>query len=288
MTGGVPNVRDYGADGVDDDTAAIQAAIDASSSGPVYFPPGRYKVGGTLYIRKPSVNLFGHGDHSSRGTRPVEIVYTGKDTLLRLTGATSGFHMAGLFVTGPSRDGGTKAVVIETGDKFGSGYSFNRVGMIQFGTAVIVDNLAANKNRWVGKVSFDNCNLHYDGQALVCDGGAGITNLDVLQSEIRQCLGEQPVIDIKGERIAIVGCNLEGQRKAIRVTDSHAVVVRNCYFEGNVVSWLEAHRVQGLRFVDNYLRQLKGEMYTEPVVLRECLDLVVERPTVHKGKWEIP
>ena len=54
------NVKDYGAvgNGIADDTAAIQAAVDAlgpnvgtfssPSGGELYFPPGTYKVSGTI------------------------------------------------------------------------------------------------------------------------------------------------------------------------------------------------------------------------------------------------
>jgi hypothetical protein len=67
--GGMPwyNVLDYGAkgDGTTDDTAAIQAAIDACAAnggGTVYFPPGTYKITNTITVKK-KVNLV--GDHSS-------------------------------------------------------------------------------------------------------------------------------------------------------------------------------------------------------------------------------
>jgi hypothetical protein len=46
----VVSVKDFGAkgDGVTDDTAAIQAAINANSGKSVFFPPGKYTVSGTL------------------------------------------------------------------------------------------------------------------------------------------------------------------------------------------------------------------------------------------------
>lgn len=53
------NVKDYGAvgDGVADDTAAIQAAMNASRDGGIVFlPPGRYKVTATLVPAKYSGN----------------------------------------------------------------------------------------------------------------------------------------------------------------------------------------------------------------------------------------
>lgn len=59
---GIHNARQYGArgDGVTDDTAAIQAAMDkaAEQGGRVYLPPGRYLVAGSVQV-KPGVALVG-------------------------------------------------------------------------------------------------------------------------------------------------------------------------------------------------------------------------------------
>ena len=66
------NVLDYGAigDGVADDTAAIQAALNASKTSKVVFPVGKYKVTDTLVVTYDtgsgavnwgSVNLEGRG-----------------------------------------------------------------------------------------------------------------------------------------------------------------------------------------------------------------------------------
>ena len=48
----VKSVKDFGAkgDGIQDDREAIQAAINSSELGPVYFPSGKYKIDGTLYL----------------------------------------------------------------------------------------------------------------------------------------------------------------------------------------------------------------------------------------------
>lgn len=54
------SVKDFGAvgDGVTDDTAAIQAAIDASRF--VFIPTGTYLVSSTIYVRR-GIHLFGAG-----------------------------------------------------------------------------------------------------------------------------------------------------------------------------------------------------------------------------------
>jgi len=60
----VLSVKDYGAigDGVNDDSAAIQAAIDTTSGG-VYFPPGTYRIK-TAITLKSDVTLYGDGEAS--------------------------------------------------------------------------------------------------------------------------------------------------------------------------------------------------------------------------------
>lgn len=62
----VYNVKAYGAvgDGVTDDRAAIQAAIDACPAGIVYFPSGNYSVSGTVFI-KPGISLWGNSMFTS-------------------------------------------------------------------------------------------------------------------------------------------------------------------------------------------------------------------------------
>ena len=57
------SVKDYGAmgDGVADDTAAIQAALDAKPAGVVWLPAGLYRITSPLWIRQSGVVLRGAG-----------------------------------------------------------------------------------------------------------------------------------------------------------------------------------------------------------------------------------
>lgn len=78
----VVSVKDFGAvgDGVADDTAAIQAAIDnfPTGSGTVYFPKGTYLVTSTISITQDSIDLVGSGVRQSQ----IRFVPTGNDICL--------------------------------------------------------------------------------------------------------------------------------------------------------------------------------------------------------------
>jgi hypothetical protein len=78
------NARDYGAkgDGATDDTAAVQAALDAAtSSGPVcLLPAGRYRIDGSLVV-PPGVTMKGASGgvpHSEHPIGTVLLAYGGK------------------------------------------------------------------------------------------------------------------------------------------------------------------------------------------------------------------
>lgn len=59
------SVKDFGAvgDGVADDTAAIQAAIDSGAS--IYFPNGTFKINSSITIDVSNVNIYGAGRDQS-------------------------------------------------------------------------------------------------------------------------------------------------------------------------------------------------------------------------------
>ena len=148
------DVRAFGAvgDGVTDDTAAIQLAIDnASGYSIVFFPSGTYKVTSTINIAnnvKPvslmgAVNIAGYGgfQDTSNWAYGANINYTGSGTLFNFD-SVRGTFISYLTLKGPGRTvTGTKGItfsgssgvyiknciirMFETGIEFGTLYDAN-------------------------------------------------------------------------------------------------------------------------------------------------------------------
>jgi hypothetical protein len=81
------SVMDFGAvgDGVTDDTAAIQAAIDAyGDNQAIYFPAGKYKISSSIDLTGcEGIHLFG------AGSRATEIVSTANNPVIKIEGSSS-------------------------------------------------------------------------------------------------------------------------------------------------------------------------------------------------------
>jgi hypothetical protein len=98
VVGPTLNVKAFGAtgDGVTDDTAAIQRALDAAATadgGIVFFPNGRYKVTATLAITNNGVSIIGAGINSA------DITFTGTGELFRI-GTDNGLPWDGAYYDG--------------------------------------------------------------------------------------------------------------------------------------------------------------------------------------------
>lgn len=146
------SVKDYGAvgDGVADDTAACQAAINQAVAvgGEVYFPSGKYKItGGGLQITlgistydTQRVNLRGAGKGNT------QILYTGTGNAVRYDGNVTGAGIVGAFTisdlqiigAGPSSASGLTIVVAAL-------VSVRDIMVLQFATGItLVDALSSD------------------------------------------------------------------------------------------------------------------------------------------------
>ena len=149
----VISVKDYGAigDGVADDTAACQAAINRGMAvgGEVYFPAGTYKISASpgLHITLP-ISTYGTQRVNLRGAGKgnTQILYTGTGTALRYDGNTTGAGVAGLFtisdlqIIGPGTSAAAGLVI-----NIAAVFSIRDVWIMQFATGVVlVDTLSAH------------------------------------------------------------------------------------------------------------------------------------------------
>lgn len=91
------SVKDYGAagDGITDDTAAIQAAINANDA--IYFPTGIYIVTSPLYMPQRKV-LKGDGSRESVIKKTTTTVGTGSNTSPSLGGVTDSYAVDAILI----------------------------------------------------------------------------------------------------------------------------------------------------------------------------------------------
>jgi hypothetical protein len=161
------DVRDFGAkgDGMTDDTAACQRALDAASAGgTVYFPAGVYHLAGPyLYLTKSGISFLGDGPASVLkyesvglqigpsghpvGTRVSRLTFLGKPGLYQLdgNGATAIMGEMANLNSLPAGD----ALLVEDCDFKGCGWGYRSGG----GSTVLGDG-----SRWAVKVR--NCRFN--------------------------------------------------------------------------------------------------------------------------------
>ena len=124
----IVNVKDYGAlgDGVEDDTAAIQAAITAAQSSDVcklvFFPSGIYRITDTLDIgyvgdkKLSSISIMGAGQYNSQILCDGDfdaIVYEGDDTIPNNDGYLYGFHIRDIYIHYAGNDSSKTGLTIK-------------------------------------------------------------------------------------------------------------------------------------------------------------------------------
>lgn len=113
-THGAISVLDFGAagDGVQDDTAAIQKALDSERN--VFFPDGRYRVSRTLTVNAGGQTLFAHGRNHTFTVGRSGAIIPDKDLkgpVFHIT--ASAVIFLGLIITGPGKESEVTALHFE-------------------------------------------------------------------------------------------------------------------------------------------------------------------------------
>ena len=243
------SVKDFGAvgDGVTDDTASFQAALDfqASSGSPIYVPAGEYLCGSLTYSTR--VILFGSAPDRSELSGPIsKIIYT----------ETTGF----LFSAAVGGD--PYGTVIENLKLFGQGRTTaGSAGCFQGRTTGSNRNMIF-QNVWVEDFNFAGFDLPdaFGNQFLGCRfrkiapsggaSGAGVwyrrinfsaptaTTGDLYQGcYFSGCLsGAGCVATDRSDYHVFNNCFFESNDVGVNFTLSQKIVLLGCYFEANSVA----------------------------------------------------
>jgi hypothetical protein len=134
----VVSVKDFGAvgDGVADDTAAIQAALNASANAELTFPPGTYLVYALKVLAGTVVNLGAATIKKRPATVSDQTVgqFTGNATVFWATGFAPVFYLTGndITITGGTIDGNRANDTLNTGATWGGSFAnnSNRAGVL--------------------------------------------------------------------------------------------------------------------------------------------------------------
>jgi len=225
-TGNKPNeivsVVDFGAvgDGVNDDTAAIQAAIDSiTTAGAIYFPSGTYYCASGLTVSSARIALLGDGQLSS-----IIEFDDGATTGINISGSpTAGFLFKDLWIRTNNVSSSTHTLIKVRSN---SNWTIENCSLGRSGTLLDIDGT------YIGKViggQVNNCN-----QVLKMDDTVAST-ADILLTGITFgtiATGSDAVIDVASPGLSVVGCTIETQNHTKTLLNA-ATGAQRVVWEGN-------------------------------------------------------
>lgn len=244
----IVSVKDFGAigDGVTDDTAAIQAAVDATPTGTtIYFPAGTYAVSDEIRINKPLV---------VRGAGPGSFIAdTGGAYLKQTDNTKNGFtlvptaggyafgqwgildvHFFDLAVVGPAT--GNRAqygIGVDTsvngGDYHVRECTFNNLNIRYFNTAVNLTGICY-LNDFYGSC-FSYCDNGFElARGAASDTGGQTrffgTAIDLITND---CIRWN--LDTVSGDIALFGCTLADAKRGLVSNEEATITAHGCSFE---------------------------------------------------------
>ena len=256
------SVKDFGAvgDGVADDTAAIQNAIDGASY--VYVPPGTYVVSSKLTIT--GTKTISGARTNSNGYQASVINHTAiADSLFSATSDEfGGISIQNLFIIG-----GNGSYAIETSRPLSNVenvvmevYDGGGINLFNGGTGGTGGWGSTIRNcKWVAPASlttYRGININTNGGHVTIDNFTGLRGQ--IGINIAQC-----------EAVNLIACSINGQGvgfaagvdsdiASIRLSGAgykKAVSIKNCYIEG-YVNGIYVEKCESLSIEDNYMADL--------------------------------
>lgn len=272
----------YGAvgNGTTDDTAAIQAAIDAcmaAGGGIVYFPKGVYKITATLNINPGSAaNLHLIGEGGEYLTSEI-LMATANTTALSFTANANGSHVIGLGIVGPTGGGsgdgivGAKDVYVRDVRIYGfynglhlqngSFYSYHLRGFFynNVNAGVLLDDGSTN-------ATFLDCRWYGNNYGLKADGVYG---LRIMGGSVEHNTTYGIVVD-GGASFAVFAVLIDGTYfESVAGTDVflgtsrvvYGVSIVNPIFDQNNPNWhVDSDYVNGVTFVGGVYGSVNGSI----------------------------
>jgi hypothetical protein len=256
------SVKDFGAvgNGVTDDTAAIQAAVDAANY--VYVPPGTYVVSSKLTIT--GTKTISGARTNSNGYQASVINHTAiADSLFSATSDEfGGISIQNLFIIG-----GNGSYAIETSRPLSNVenvvmevYDGGGINLFNGGTGGTGGWGSTIRNcKWVAPASlttYRGINIDTNGGHVTIDNFTGLRGQ--IGINIAQC-----------EAVNLIACSINGQGvgfaagvdsdiASIRLSGAgykKAVAIKNCYIEG-YVNGIYVEKCESLSIEDNYMADL--------------------------------
>lgn len=305
---GALNVRWFGAkgDGVTDDTAAIQAALDNGSGAygkSVYLPATDvannkwYRITSPLVIRR-SIRFFGDSGPQRGSSRITPD--GGVGGIVVDTTAFGGVAIEDIACTCVTRTGSAVGLILK------ARANISRCEFGAFGShGIEIDGGLGNCNSWSVKDSVSRNNVGYGvyahgqeanaglGQNIQCadNGEAGIADMSFLGNTWVQCECSEnganhpwlPGIDRDDPRLSYKTIEPDGSNSGVRTP-----LFVNCYFEGDNVPLLGPGSMW-LGYVDSVRQQLEFDqgMYLLPSYSRNMSGQHVMTGDVSVLQWSI-
>ena len=296
IDGAIINVKDYGAvgDGVADDTAAIQAALDylatlgdggvmtpfRRSGGTLFFPNGTYKTTAAIVPLPGVYKLVGTGrfkqysqifDAQPDCLPTIMPVHTDRAALLIDAGSSEvSICIEDLnFATLETGDMPTAGIAWKVGTEFNTDYTFNRVAVNGFTSAFDVYN--AGGATGIGLVTVTNCTITRNTNIW--------RNLDSQIVNILRFVGNQAGqntngMTLLGNDIIIEKNNFESNDNTIHMSGTYTGLrIANNYFEANGGDYLINLIFNNGAVVENNFNS--GSTTTDDLILFKCANIYV-------------